>query len=152
MLATNLQAQANKSHMNFNYTIAEYRCTKCSNTHSQHSSSMSIPFLVLGLLGTFAQSAIFLRAPWDLPWYYFFCIFAGELILLFISGFLLSMVKIISGTRTATMRCSACGASMTFRGRHIAKSKTPRLTDYVVLILFLTLNVAVWLSLCHKAS
>jgi DNA-directed RNA polymerase subunit RPC12/RpoP len=138
--------------MTFSYTIAEYRCTKCSNTRSEHSGTMSFSYVIAAFLAALALSFVLFRTPWKFPWYYFFCIFAGELLLLFVAGFPLSLFKLATGAGSITRRCPACGAQMTFRGRHITKSQTPRLTDYVLLFLFIAANVCVWLILIRSTG
>jgi hypothetical protein len=135
--------------MTFSYTIGEYGCTKCSNTRSEYSATMSFPYVIAAFLAALALSFVLFREPWNFPWYYFFCIFAGELLLLFIAGFPLTLFKLVTGGGSIVRRCPACGGQMTFRGQHISKSQRPRRTDSVLLLLFCALNVAVWVKLYH---
>lgn len=141
--------------MRFSYTIAEYRCTKCSNTHSEQGINISIPYVFLAFLGTLALSMVFLRAPWNFPWYYVFHIFAGEFFLLFIAAIPLRLFMAIfmaQGSGPVIRRCPACGANMTFRGRHITASQTPSRIDYILLCLFVAINITLWLTLRHWAE
>jgi hypothetical protein len=135
----------------FRYTTAEYRCTKCSNASSEHGTSLSIPYVIAALFGTVPLFVMLFRAPWNFPWYYFFSIFAGELLLLFVAGFPFTLFNIATGGGSIARPCPSCGASMTFRGRHITNSQKPRWTDVVLLVLFCALNVLLWVNLFHHA-
>ncbi len=150
MLVKILEPQATNNSMLFSYITSEYRCTNCSHTHSEYASTISIAYAITAFLGTLALSFILFRTPWNFPWYYFFCIFAGELLLLFVAGFPLSLFKLATGSGSIIRRCPACGANMTFRGRHITKSQTPRRIDCVLLCLFVAMNVTLWLILQHS--
>jgi hypothetical protein len=131
----------------FRYTTAEYRCTKCSNGQSEHETNLSFPYVIAALLGTVPLSVVLFRAPWNFPWYYFFSIFAGELLLLFAAGFPLTLFKMTTGGGSIARRCPSCGTFMTLRGRHFTRSQKPRWTDLVLLLLFIALNVVVWMNL-----
>jgi hypothetical protein len=130
--------------MTLSHIIAEYQCNKCSKTHSEYASAISIPYVIAAFFGTLALLFILLRTPWNFPWFYFFFIFAGELLLLFIAGFPLSLFKLAAGGGSIVRRCPACEADMTLRGRHITKSQTPRWADYALLVLFTAVNVTLW--------
>ena len=133
--------------MMFSYTIAEYRCTQCAGGRSEHGISLSIPYVVVALIATVVWSFTLFCAPLDFPWYSVFCVFAGELLALFISGLSLTLIFVI-GDRLIH-RCPSCGAPMTLRGRHFTKSQKPRWNDIVLLLLFVAINVGVWMSLSH---
>jgi len=133
--------------LSFRYTTAEYRCTKCSNGHSEHASSLSLPYVIAALLGTVALSVLLFRAPWNFPWYYCFCIFAGELLLLFVAGFPLTIFNMATGGGSIARPCPSCGAPMTLRGRHFTKSQKPRWSDLALLFFFVVLNVVLWMDL-----
>jgi hypothetical protein len=126
--------------MTFTYVTAEYRCTKCSNAYSVYGIGLSVPYIIVSLLGTLPLSLILFRAPWNFPWYYFFSLVAGEFFLLFIAAFLAKLlVPTVSGA--AGRQCPVCGATMTFRGQHITKSPNLRRIDRVLLVSFVALNL-----------
>ncbi len=131
----------------FRYILAEYRCTGCTTARSLYEITLSAPYVAIAFFSAVALSFVLLHAPWSFPWYYFFCIFAGELLALFIAGLPLSLFFIGGGS--LVHRCPDCGAPMTLRGRHFTKSQKPRWTDAVLLSLFCALNLVVWVNLYH---
>jgi hypothetical protein len=131
----------------FSYAIAEYCCTKCPGGRSEYGVNLSIPYVVVAFIATVIWSFALFRAPLNLPWYYVFCIFAGELLAFFIAGLALTLFFIVGGS--IIHRCPSCGAPMTLRGRHFTKSPKPRWSDFVLLLFFVALNVVVWINLCH---
>ncbi len=131
----------------FRYTTAEYQCTKCPNGRSEHGSNISLPYLIIALLATIAWSFRLFSVPLSFPWYYFFSAFAGELLLLFVAGFPLTLFKIATGGGSITRRCPKCGGQMTFRGRHFTYSQTPYWEDCALFIIFVVLNVVAWINL-----
>jgi hypothetical protein len=104
---------------------------------------MSIPYLIAAFLATIAFSFKLFRAPWDLPWYYFFGVFAGEILLFFIAGFFISIIMMIGEPRF----CGECKAPVQLTGRHFTYSRTPRWSDCVLFALFVVMNVLIWLNL-----
>jgi DNA-directed RNA polymerase subunit RPC12/RpoP len=132
--------------MTFSHITAEYRCTKCPGTRSVHGNALSLLYVAVGFISAIAWAFVLLRAPWSLPWYYFFYVFAGELLALFIAGLPLSMF-FIGGS--IIHRCPNCRSPMILRGRHFTKSQKPLWTDFVLLLLFFALNVVVWVKLHH---
>src|SRR5215472_13059333 len=137
-------APANRN-MKFSYIIAEYRCTQCAGARSEHGITLSTPYAIAALIATVVWSFVLLRAPLNYPWYSFFCVFAGELLALFIAGLAITLLFAIGGP--IVRRCPNCGAPMTLRGRHFAQSKRPHWVDSVLLLLFIAINVGVWISL-----
>jgi hypothetical protein len=137
----NLLAE-NKMKTAFSYKTAEYHCTKCSTTYLRHGSTLSIPYLIASFLATIAFSFKLFRAPWNLPWYYFFGIFAGEILLFFVAGFLVTVIMVIVEPKF----CGKCKAPLQLAGRHFTYSKTPRWSDYVLFILFVVINIVIWLK------
>jgi hypothetical protein len=133
--------------MAFSYITAEYRCTQCTGARFEHGITLSIPYIAVAFVATITLAIVLLRAPWSFPWYYIVCIFAGELLLLFIAGLPLTLFRVAAGS--IVRRCPSCGASMTLRGRHFTKTQKPRLTDFVLLLIFCALNVVVWVNLYH---
>lgn len=134
--------------MTFSYVTAEYRCTQCTGVRSEHASTFSVPYVVAALIAAIPWGFVLSRAPWNFPWYYFFCIFAGELLVLFVAGLPLSFF-FIGGSMAR--RCSICGAPMTLRGRYFTKLQKPRWADAALLLLFFAMNVAAWLVWYHHA-
>jgi hypothetical protein len=133
----------------FRYTTAEYRCTKCAGGRSEHGVNLSIPYVVVAFIATVIWSFALFRAPLNFPWYCVFCVFAGELLALIIAGLSLTLFFIVGGS--IIHRCPSCGAPMTLRGRHFTKSPKPRWNDSVLLLVFVAINVGVWVSLFHHA-
>lgn len=130
--------------MTFSHITAEYRCTKCDGARSEHASTLSIPYVITAFIGTIFLSAVLLRTPWNFPWYYFFCIFAGEFLALFIAGLPLSFF-FIGGS--IVRKCPNCGAAMTLRGRHFTKTEKPRWSDSLLLVFFVAINVVAFIIL-----
>jgi len=87
-----------------------------------------------------------LGEPYCFPWYYGFSIVAGELLLAFVAGMILSILLIPARWRSGT--CRQCDAPMMFTGRHFDPegSGQPHWTDFVAFAVFVTLNAAVWLK------
>jgi hypothetical protein len=84
------------------------------------------------------------RAPWYQPWYWVFLVLAGEMLLVILAGLLASILMAFG--QGGRMRCGKCGSPMFFAGSHFDPhgSRRPRLTDGLVLALFVGLNGAVW--------
>jgi hypothetical protein len=139
---------ADAGFFSFRYVIAEYRCTKCVRARSEYGINLSIPYIVIAFIATIVWSFALLRAPLNFPWYGIFCVFAGELLTLFVSGLSLTLIFIIAGP--LIHRCPSCGAPMTLRGRHFTKSQKPRWNDFVLLFLFIAINIGAWLSLFSR--
>src|SRR5580658_6773258 len=133
--------------MTFSHIKAEYRCTQCARGRSEHEIALSIPYVIVAFIASIVWSFALFRAPLNFPWYSFLCVFAGELLALFISGLTLTLFFLV-GNRIIHP-CPSCGAHMTLRGRHFGKSQKPRWNDYVLLLLFVAINVGVWMSLFH---
>ena len=125
--------------MTFSYIMAEYRCTKCDGGRTDYGITFSIPYSVIAFIATVVWSIALFRAPLHFPWYYVFCVFAGELLTLFVAGLALTLLFIVGGS--IIHRCPSCGAAVTLQGRHFAKSQKPRWNDAVLSLIFLTINV-----------
>jgi hypothetical protein len=128
--------------MTFRHTFAGYRCSKCFETYDQYGGT-SVTKLHLIVAFVFAAAFAFrlLRPPWELSWYYFFGIYAGELLLFFVSGFPLSFFK------TTFHRCKKCNAPLLFCGRYFKYEEKPWTEDYIIFAIHAVLNVAIWLNL-----
>jgi hypothetical protein len=83
--------------------------------------------------------------PWHFPWYYLFSILAGELLLVFLAGFLFSFLE-MPFTITETTLCKKCRAPMFLVGRHFDPlgSRRPHWRDIAIFVLFVGLNITVW--------
>ena len=84
------------------------------------------------------------------PWYYFVSILAGELLLVFLAGFLSSFFLI---PFTGTSACKKCGAPMSLTGQHFDPlgSQRPHWSDIVIFVVFIGLNIAVWVTMATGA-
>jgi hypothetical protein len=143
----NQSAPEKRGILSFRYITAEYRCTRCSNACSERGINLSVPYLLIALLATIPWSFRLFHAPSNFPWYYIFCVLAGELFLLFAAGLPLTLFSVLARGGSITRRCQKCGASLTLRGRHFTYSKTPHWKDYVLFIILTILNVVAWVRL-----
>jgi hypothetical protein len=129
----------------FRHTIAEYRCTKCGHARSIVTPHLS-PFS--GIAAGAATVPIWLvnlRDSLGFPWYTLPGIFAGELLLVFFAGLLLS-IPLAFYHGIGTRVCRDCGGPVVFGGRHFDPlgSRWPHWTDIVILVVFAGLNTAGW--------
>jgi hypothetical protein len=84
----------------------------------------------------------------DFPWYDVVSVLAGELLLVFLSGFL-SMFLLAPFTIIRQARsCPKCGAPLAFAGRRFDPLGSPRphWSDIVIFVVFVALNIGVWIS------
>jgi hypothetical protein len=127
----------------FRHTFAGYRCSKCSETCERHNGTSITKFhLIVALVFALAFAFRLFRPPWELPWYYFFGIYAGELLLFFISGFPLSFFG-----GGMVHRCKKCKSLMMFCGRYFKYEDKPWPEDYALFVIHAILNVIIWLNL-----
>jgi hypothetical protein len=132
----------------FRHTIAEYTCARhCGYHRSVVGATLSPVSIIAATVATIPLWVVSILNPWSFPWYYFFSIFAGELLMMFLAGFTCSFLLgpfAASGTTT----CKQCGAPMFFAGRHFDPlgSKMPHWSDIVILVVFVGWNVAVWFA------
>jgi hypothetical protein len=98
----------------------------------------TIPFLIFAIREHF-------------PWYSYVGIFAGELLLVYVSGFI-SSVFLLPLIALRTSWCKDCGAPMLLAGRHFdpAGSVKPHWSDFVIFVLFVGLNIATWIELAKS--
>jgi hypothetical protein len=135
----------------FRHTIAGYGCTKrCGYHRSVISPSLSPFHVIAAATATVPIWIVTLREPWSFPWYYLFGIFAGELLLVFVAGFIPSVV-LTPFSPSPLRHCRKCGAQMFFAGQHFDPlgSRTPHWKDVVIFVIFIGLNVMVWHALMH---
>lgn len=129
----------------FRHTIAEYTCVKrCGYHRSIVGANWSLFHLIAAAAATVPLWLFSLYEQFQ--WYYLVSILAGELLLIYCAGFLSSFVLM---PFQGTLRCKQCGAPMLLCGRHFdpAGSTRPHWSDIVILVIFIGLNIVVWLSL-----
>jgi hypothetical protein len=133
----------------FRHTIAEYTCTKhCGYHRSVIGANMSAFHLLAAAVAAIPLWVFSLHE--EFPWYYFVSILAGELILVFMAGFLTSFLLMPLFTAGTTL-CKNCRSPMFFAGQHFdpAGSDRPHWSDIVIVVFFIGLNVAVWIALAR---
>ena len=131
----------------FRHTIAEYTCLKhCGYHRSVVGANWSLLHLIAAAVATVPLWLLSLHEQF--PWYYFVSILAGEFLLIYCAGFLSSFILI---PFRDTFRCKQCGAPMMLCGRHFdpAGSRRPHWSDMLILVLFVGLNVVVWVALAR---
>jgi hypothetical protein len=131
----------------FRHTIAEYACTKRCGYHRSVAGANVSPFHLMAATAAAVPLWVFSLHE-EFPWYYFICILAGELILMFAAGFL-SGILLMPFTLSGTSVCRQCGAPVLLAGRHFNPAGSPKAhwTDIVIFVVFLILNIAVWIQL-----
>jgi len=89
----------------------------------------------------------------DPAWYYLFQILAGELLLIFLSGFM-STFLLLPFTFWRTRHCPECGAPTFFAGQHFDPLGSPRphWSDIIVFVVFVSCNVVVWIKILGGAA
>jgi hypothetical protein len=134
----------------FQYITAEYTCPKCGGRRSVISPTLWRFYWIAAALAALPLWIASLCPPWSMPWYYGSSFLAGELLLVFLGGFLCTLVLAPFDSR-GTIRCRSCRAMMSFNGRHFDPLGHPRphWKDIVLFIVFLALNVAVWLAIAY---
>ena len=136
----------------FRHTIAEYTCTKHCGYHRSVICPTVSPFdLIATTVAAFPLWLVSLFEPWHFPWYYLFSIFAGELLLVFAAGFLSSFF-LMPFTSAGTTSCKKCRAPMFLAGRHFDPLGSPRphWSDIVLFVVFVGLNIVVWLVIYEQ--
>ncbi len=132
----------------FRHTIAEHPCTKhCGYVRSDVETNMSLFHLIAA--ATAAVPLWLFSVHEGFQWYYLVSIFAGELLLVFISGFLSMFLMLPFTIVRQVKRCPKCGAPLAFAGRHFDPlgSRRPHWGDIVIFVVFIALNIAVWIFL-----
>ncbi|NLH18271.1 MAG: hypothetical protein GX455_16985 [Phycisphaerae bacterium] len=130
----------------FQFVTAEYTCPKCGWRRSVISPTFGRIYWILCVLAALPLWIVLLGKPWNLPWYYAPSFIAGEMLLAFTSGFLVSWPLFLFDS-WGTIRCRSCRAMMMFNGRHFDPKGHPRphWKDIVLIAAFLAANVALWL-------
>jgi len=135
----------------FSHTIAEYTCTKhCGYHRSVPGANMSRFHMIAA-----ATAALPLWGYWmheKLPWYYFPSLVAGELLLVYLAGFLAGLVT-APFRGAAPSRCPQCRAPVMFAGRHFDPkgSARPHWGDIAIFGVFIALNAGVWIAIAQGA-
>jgi hypothetical protein len=133
----------------FRNVIAEYGCTnRCGYHRPVITPTVSAFHVFAAAAATVPLWLVTFLGRWRFPWYYVFCIFAGELLLVFAAGFILS-IALMPFSHPELGYCGKCGARLFFAGRHFdpSGSRTPHWKDIVIFVIFIGLNVAVWHAL-----
>ncbi len=136
----------------FQYITAEYTCPKCGWRRSVISPTLWRFYWIAAALAALPIWIASLLPPWSMPWYYGVSFVAGELLLVFLGGFLCTLL-FAPFDSPGTLRCRSCRAMMMFNGRHFESGGHPRphWKDIVLFIVFIGLNVAVWIAIAkHK--
>ena len=132
----------------FRHTIAEHPCSKhCGYCRSDVETNMG-PFHLIAAAS--ATVPLWLFAIHEgFPWYYLVSILAGELLLVFASGFLSMFLSAPFTIVRQVKSCPNCGAPLAFAGRHFDPlgSLRPHWSDILIFVVFVVLNIAVWVSL-----
>ena len=84
-----------------------------------------------------------------LSWYYVVSVLAGELLLIYASGFVCMFLWAPIAVVRQTKACPKCGAPLTLAGRHFDPkgSHRPHWTDLLIFVVFISLNIIVWKAL-----
>ncbi|MEN6306620.1 MAG: hypothetical protein ABFD91_02590 [Anaerohalosphaeraceae bacterium] len=129
----------------FSHTIADYTCSQhCGYHRSIAAANLSYFHLFAAAGAAIPLWIISLGDPWRLPWYYLFCILAGELVLLILVG-LAAGLLLMPFTMRGTQVCKNCGAAMFLAGRHFDPlgSSKPHWSDIVMFAIFVAMNVMI---------
>jgi|ERR1700722_19117227 len=138
----------------FRHVIAEYTCTKrCGYHRSVMTPTLSRFHLIAAITAAIPVWLVLVFKPWHLPWYYFLSILAGELLCVFVAGLVVGIVAtpfIDFGTR----KCRQCGAPTFCAGQHFDPEGSPRphWSDIAIFIVFIALNVNLWLQIVRFGS
>ncbi len=128
----------------FQQIIAEHTCSeRCGYHCSVRGPMLSWFHGIAALIATVGLWVFPLHAlP---PWYCFFGVLSGELLLIYLAGIPASiLVALLS--RQETRKCLQCGAPMFFAGRHFdpAGTSKPLAEDILLFAIFAGATAAVW--------
>lgn len=86
----------------------------------------------------------------EFPSYYFVGIHAGELLLIFVAGFVTSLLLLLFLSAGTTI-CQQCPAPIFFAGLPFdpSRSRQPHWSDLAILIALIALNIALWVALSN---
>jgi len=135
----------------FSHTIADYTCSQhCGYHRSIVAANLSYFHLFAAAGAAISLWVISLGDPWHLPWYYLFCILAGEFVLLILIGLATSLL-LMPFTMRGTQVCKNCGKLMFLAGRHFDPlgSSKPHWSDIVMFAIFVTANVTILYGLMY---
>jgi DNA-directed RNA polymerase subunit RPC12/RpoP len=129
----------------YRHINAEYVCTECNRGRTLIESCILPLDLIVATCVGLPIAIMLLRNAYLSWWYCLIAIAAGELLTLYAAGFI-SNILLVFHSR-GTIRCRECGGLMLFTGRHFdpAGDAEPRHSDFVILGIFILLNVAFWI-------
>ncbi len=134
----------------FSHTIADYTCTKHCGYHRSviGANLLSLFHVIAAAMAAIPLWVLSLREHF--PWYYLISILAGELLLVLLAG-IASSFLLMPFMTAGTSVCKKCGAPMFFAGQHFDPlgSSRPHWTDIVIFVVFVTLNIAIWVALAR---
>ena len=133
----------------FRHTIAEHLCSKhCGYCRSDVEANISPFHLIAAAAATVPLWLLSIREGW--PWYYLVSILAGELLLVFVSGFILCFNGVTDRLQADAV-LPELRSTIVLAGRHFDPlgSQRPHLNDMAVFVVFSGLNVAAWISMAR---
>lgn len=133
----------------FRNIVAEYTCSEfCGYRRSVVSAAMSRFHFLVAIVFAILFCIYFVREPYSLPWYYSLSFLAGELLLIFTTGFL-GGILLSPFLTYGTNVCRKCGAPVFCAGQHYDPlgSPKPHWTDIAIFIFVIAINAAIWFAL-----
>jgi len=125
------------------YITADYGCTRGCTSQARHGATLSWPYLCLALLASVAWGLRLAFSSPGLTWFRAAGVLAWGLLALLLAGSFLSLFFIATGPRS----CQLCGAPMSLRGRHFTSALEPHWTDYALMAVFGSINLAAWIAI-----
>ncbi len=126
----------------FSRTFANWSCPGCNRTVALVSPNLHLFFLGATFSAALAFQVGQLSKPDGLRWYYFPCIWAAELLILFVTGMLLS--PLIAYLQRAPEKCPSCGGTLFFCGQYFEKFNKAHWTDRLLVAAFIVANGVLW--------
>jgi len=133
----------------FRHTIAEYSCVKRCGYHRSVIGATMSPFHLIAAATAGVPLWVYSLIE-HLPWYTFVGILSGELLLVFLAGFV-SGIFTMPFYMAGTTRCTKCGAAVMLNGRHFDPlgSAKAHWTDITIFVVFIGLNIGVWVAIAR---
>jgi hypothetical protein len=126
----------------FSHTFANWGCPGCNRSYSAVSPNLHGFFLGVTFAAALALQVKQFFMPDRLPWYYFFSLWAGELLFVIFAGLLVS--PLMGYLQKIPKHCPACGGTLFFAGRYFKTVHKPHWTDALVSGVFIAANVLLW--------